>query len=175
MDTGASAPIRRVVKLGYDRHVVFTWEGRLIEERPEYLLLAAFFNRGPRDLGYMVLEPGDLFVEWYFFDRWYNVFQIYGQDGAHKGWYCNVGMPPEPVGDDIHYVDLALDVYVYPDGERHLVLDEDEFAVLKEQVLSAQDAAGAEQGLAELLALVADRRLPSRTFEAAVAELAARS
>ena len=161
-----SAPPLRVVKLGYDRSRIFAWDGHLLERTAEYVLLAGYFSRLRRDLGYVVLERGDLFLEWYYFGRWYNVFQIYSSTGELKGWYCNVGMPPELVGDDeLHYVDLALDVFVYPDG-RHLVLDEDEFAVLKETVLQPEDAAAAEQGLAELVALVTSSSIPSRPYEA---------
>ncbi|HMO96705.1 MAG TPA: DUF402 domain-containing protein, partial [Tepidiformaceae bacterium] len=41
-------------------------------------------------------------------------------------WYCNVTTPPSFDGCQIGYVDLDLDVKVTPDGEVHL-LDEDEF------------------------------------------------
>ncbi len=43
---------------------------------------------------------------------------------------CNITTPPQ-IGDGlIAYVDLALDLLVYPDG-RMLVLDEDEFTALE--------------------------------------------
>jgi predicted RNA-binding protein associated with RNAse of E/G family len=64
---------------------------------------------------------------------------------------------------ELGYVDLALDVFVHPDGQ-YLVLDEDEFAALKRATLRPEDAAQAEQGLAELLALIAADRLPSRLY-----------
>ncbi len=165
MESLQSAPALKVVKLGYDRSPVFGWDGRLLERTPEHVLVAGYFSRLRRDLGYVVLERGDLFLEWYYFGRWYNIFQIYSTTGQLKGWYCNIGMPPELVdGSELRYVDLALDVFVYPDG-RHLVLDEDEFAVLKETVLDPADAAAAERGLAELLALVASSSIPSRPYE----------
>jgi predicted RNA-binding protein associated with RNAse of E/G family len=168
----SSAPPLRVVKLRYDRSRVFAWNGRLLEQTPEHVLLAGFFSTLRRDLGYVVLERGDLFLEWYYFGRWYNIFQIYSTAGELKGWYCNIGMPPELVDEEeLHYVDLALDVFVYPDG-RHLVLDEDEFAVLKAETLDPADAAAAERGLAELLEVVTSAALPSRAYEPGFASLA---
>ena len=108
----------RVEKLRYDRSFVFAWSGAVLEHTADHVLLAARFNVGRRDLGYVVLEAGDVFLEWYFFERWYNIFQIYGDDGQLKGWYCNIGMPPELDGDTLRYVDLDLDVFVRPSGEQ---------------------------------------------------------
>ncbi|HZR99488.1 MAG TPA: DUF402 domain-containing protein [Chloroflexota bacterium] len=161
-DASASRALR-VLKKRYDGSTVFAWTGRLLERTDEYVLLAGLFNALRRDLGYVILERGDLFLEWYYFGRWYNVFQVYGRDGQLKGWYCNVGMPPELQDDELGYVDLALDVFVHPDGQ-YLVLDEDEFAELKRTTLAPAHAALAERGLAELLAMIAAERLPSLRF-----------
>lgn len=153
-----------VHKLRHDRTPVFRWQARVLEQTPEHILLAGRFGAPRRDLGYVVLEHGDLFLEWYYFDRCYNIFQVYSAQGTLKGWYCNIGLPPEQVDGDLHYVDLALDVFVYPDG-RYLVLDEDEFARLKATVLRPEEAACAEAALAELRALIEGGRLPSRPFD----------
>ncbi|HLI27461.1 MAG TPA: DUF402 domain-containing protein [Chloroflexota bacterium] len=157
-----------VHKLRYDRSPVFRWQARVLEQTPEHLLLAGRFGAPRRDLGYVVLERGDLFLEWYYFDRWYNIFQVYSAQGAPKGWYCNIGLPPEQADGDLYYVDLALDVFVHPNG-RYLVLDEDEFATLKAHALRPEDAARAEAALAELCALVESGRLPTRPFDPAEA------
>jgi hypothetical protein len=168
MESPSSAPALRVLKLRYDRSLIFAWDAHVLERTPEHVLLAGLFNGGHRDLGYVVLDRGDLFLEWYYFERWYNIFQVYGVAGALKGWYCNIGMPPSLRSTELSYVDLALDVFVHPDG-RHLVLDEDEFAELKRDRISAEDARQAEQGLAELLALVQGAQLPSRAFASGLA------
>jgi uncharacterized protein len=164
MSDPAAGDALRVVKLRYDGSTIFAWAGRLLERTAEYVLLAGLFNGQSRDLGYVVLERGDLFLEWYYVGCWYNIFQIYGAAGELKGWYCNVGMPPTLGHDELSYVDLALDVWVYPDRERHLVLDEDEFAELKRDVLAPEHAALAENGLAQLLALIAAGRLPAYAY-----------
>jgi protein associated with RNAse G/E len=168
MEQETTGPALRVVKQRYDGSTIFAWTGRLLEQTDEHVLLAGLFNGQSRDLGYVILERGDLFLEWYYFGRWYNIFQIYGLDGQLKGWYCNIGMPPALGETELSYVDLALDVFVYPDG-RHLVLDEDEFAELKRDALRAEDATLAEHGLAELLALVTGARLPSRAYAPGIA------
>lgn len=116
------------------------------------VLIEARFNRDRVDVAGMVLTRGDRFVEIYYADRWYNIFEIYDQgSGALKGWYCNVSLPAEITPESVTYVDLALDLLVFPDGTQK-VLDEDEFARLE---ISAQLQAGARQGLAELQKLFA--------------------
>ena len=154
---------RRVLKLRYDGSTVFAWQGRVLEQNDDFVLIAGLFSALRRDLGYVVLERGDLFLEWYYFGRWYNVFQIYGHLGELKGWYCNIGMPPVLDDEGLAYVDLALDVFVHPDGS-YLVLDEDEFAELRATTLRPEDAERAEQGLADLLAVVRAGGLPSRAY-----------
>jgi protein associated with RNAse G/E len=92
-------------------------------------------------------------------NRWYNIFQISAPDGTLKGWYANVGLPAElrPETGELQYVDLALDVWMEPDG-RFVVLDQDEFdALLLEHM---ELVAGAERGRVALLELVTSRRLP---------------
>jgi protein associated with RNAse G/E len=95
----------------------------------------------------MPLCRGDRFVETYYTDRWYNVYEIYAhQDGHLRGWYCNVGCPAVLDGNSLSYIDLALDLLVFPDG-RQLVLDEKEFYELD---LPPEIRAQALAALAEL-------------------------
>jgi protein associated with RNAse G/E len=106
-----------------------TWRytGEVLRQEQDYILIEAFFNRSSFDLHGIVLEEGDRFFEVYFFNRWYNIFEINNRSGTElKGWYCNVTAPAEYTDGVIAYKDLALDLLVYPDG-RQKVLDEDEF------------------------------------------------
>lgn len=110
----------------------------------------------PLDLGPFVLEAGDVFVEYYYRDEWFNIMAVYGADGALKGWYCNITAPAEITADTIHWFDLALDLLVLPDG-RATVMDEDEFAAL---ALPPETAARARAGLERLQRWVRQRHPP---------------
>ena len=79
--------------------------------------------------------------------------------GEPKGWYCNVTTPASFDADGIRYVDLALDLFVHPDG-RFTVLDEDEFALACGDY-RPEDAAQARTALQELIALATEGRLPA--------------
>ena len=96
-------------------------------------------------------RQGDRFIETYYTDRWYNIFEVHDrEDDRLKGWYCNIAKPAVmEAGERISYVDLALDLWVAPDGTQ-TVLDEDEFAAL---ALDAETRSKALRGLEELQAL----------------------
>ncbi len=109
-----------------------TWRytGQIIARGENHLELEAFFDRDDMDYHGMRLCKGDRFVETYYFDRWYNIFEIHDHaDDRLKGWYCNVSSPAVETEGCVSYRDLALDLLIFPDG-RQIVLDEDEFEAL---------------------------------------------
>jgi predicted RNA-binding protein associated with RNAse of E/G family len=116
-----------VVKLDLEKKVTWHYKGDILAENDEKLVLQAFFNRENIPFHGILLKKGDRFVETFFFDRWFNIFEIHDRDSdQRKGWYCNIGFPAQKEGQVLSYIDLALDLFVYPDGKQ-LVLDEDEF------------------------------------------------
>lgn len=139
-----------VVKLNVDHQETWRYSGRVICRSDRAVVLEALFNREDTPFHEIVLKNGDRFVEVYYTDRWYNINEIYDRDDNHlKGWYCNVTRPAEILEGEIRYVDLALDLLVYPDG-RHLVLDEDEFAALSLDENTRQQANAALEALQNL-------------------------
>ena len=113
------------------------------------------------DLGFVVLEPGDRWTEYFYADRWYNIFEIHASDGRLKGWYCNVTRPASIGNGEVAAEDLALDLWVAPDGEPQ-VLDEDEFDAL---AISPAEREAARQALAELQGMVVQRVAPFDRIE----------
>ncbi len=140
-----------VIKLNLDRQETWRYSGEVLDRDAHSLLLRALFNRADTPFHGILMRNGDPFIELYDTRRWYNIFQIHDQDsGEIKGWYCNVTRPAEIEGGQVRYVDLALDLLVYPDG-RQLVLDEDEFEALH---LDASLRVAARAALDELIARV---------------------
>ena len=110
--------------------VLVEYEGDEIGRDENSITLEALFTRTDMPFMEVVFKKGDRFVEYYYLDRWYNIFTIYDRDdGQIKGWYCNVGMPAVINDNVVSYVDLALDLWVSADGKQS-VLDEDEFEQL---------------------------------------------
>lgn len=136
-----------VIKRNPQGQETWRYQGTLLRREADCLVLEAFFERQDLWVEEMFLARGDRFVEIYYTNRWYNIFEIYsGEDGGLRGWYCNITCPAEIDGNTISYVDLALDLLVFPNG-RQVVLDEDEFANLE---LSPELRAQARAALAEL-------------------------
>lgn len=120
-----------VIKWNTHRQETWRYEGQILRQTANSLLLEALFNRDDSIFHEISLGRGDRFVEVFYTDRWYNIFEIHDRADDHlKGWYCNVCLPAEISEGQVAYVDLALDLLVYPDG-RQLVLDEDEFHALE--------------------------------------------
>lgn len=119
-----------VTKVGHHGRAVISYPGELVYTDEGHLVARCRWTEPTTlDLGPFALQPGDLFIEHYYPERWFNIFSIYDRLGRLKGWYCNITQPIEIVGDEIRWHDLALDLLVLPDGSQKL-LDEDDFAQL---------------------------------------------
>ena len=139
-----------IIKLNTFREETWRYDGRVLEQNEHSILIEARFNRSDLLFHDVPLRENDRFVERYYADRWYNIFAIHDKDDDQlKGWYCNVTNPAEFTPGRIAYVDLALDLLVYPDG-RYLILDEDEFAELD---LDRETTEKARQALDQLIRL----------------------
>ena len=129
-------------------NITWSYTGVILERGTNFVRLEARFNRDDVPFQGIVLKRDDRFVETFFTDRWYNIFEIHDRDDDRvKGWYCNIGQPMVwDAPDAISYVDLALDLWVAVDGSQ-TVLDDDEFEVL------GLDKKTRQQALDGLLAL----------------------
>ncbi|MEP7136238.1 MAG: DUF402 domain-containing protein [Chloroflexota bacterium] len=137
--------------------VTYEYEGVLLDHAENMITLEALFDRADMPFMDVVFKQGDRFVEYYYTDRWYNIFAIHDRDDGYiKGWYCNVGMPAVIEDGVVSYVDLALDLWVSAEGAQ-TVLDEDEFAALS---LNAELSQNALNGLEELRTLFKTNRPP---------------
>ncbi|MFM9367921.1 DUF402 domain-containing protein [Streptomyces sp. Da 82-17] len=126
----------------------------LSDDGTHLVVRALWAGEGARDFGFVRFEPGDVFTEHYWRDRWYAVKEVRAGDGELKGWYCDVTRPAEAGPDGIVVEDLDLDLWVSADGTSVLRLDEDEFAEsgLAERDPDAAAAATAALDELELLA-----------------------
>ncbi len=145
-----------VRKLNLAHELTWSYPGLVLERTPTRIKLEARFNRDTMNLGYAVFEQNDRFVECFFADRWYNIFEIHSVLDDHlKGWYCNIAKPAVFHAATIEQVDLALDVWINSGGS-YLILDQDEFDAL---TLDEETRLHAQAAIEELLALV-QRRIP---------------
>ena len=146
-----------VIKRDAHGREVLSYSGCLYERGPGFVCIDAVFSLDDRDLGYIRLRRGDIFREWFYADRGYNIFRVQdGGSGQLKGWYCNITRPAIIADDSVAADDLCLDVFVHPNGET-LLLDEDDFARLN---LSQPEIDAAWAAVAEIQRMARRRRPP---------------
>jgi predicted RNA-binding protein associated with RNAse of E/G family len=121
---------------------------------------AEFAETAPHDLGFVVLELGDIWTEHYWRERWYSVKAISSAAGVFKGWYCDVARPVEIDGDVLVSVDLELDLWVPPDRAVITRLDEDEFHAFGVPAQYPVAATAAMHAIEELERLAANGEAP---------------
>ncbi|GAB2912203.1 DUF402 domain-containing protein [Streptomyces heilongjiangensis] len=109
-----------------------------------------------RDFGFVRFEPGDVFTEHYWRDRWYAVKEVRDARGGLKGWYCDITRPAVRSGGELVVEDLDLDLWRSADGTAVLRLDEDEFADSGLLTSDPEAAAAALAALDELELLARD-------------------
>lgn len=146
----------RIYKLDEHGREVLHYDAELVQRGTHDVCVRAVFAFEV-DLGVVQFARGDIFTEWFYTDRWYNVFRVEsGADGTLKGWYCNITRPAHITAEAVRADDLALDVFVDVRGTLHL-LDEHEFAAL---TLSDEERRAAWDAVAQIRARVAQQLAP---------------
>ncbi|GHE01873.1 hypothetical protein GCM10010339_22520 [Streptomyces alanosinicus] len=124
----------------------------LQDDGTRVVVRAPWAGAGVRDFGFVRFEPGDLFTEYYWRDRWYAVKEVRASDGTVKGWYCDITRPAVRDRGELVVEDLDLDLWRSADGTDVRRLDEDEFAA---SGLAESDPGAASAALAALAELEA--------------------
>lgn len=140
----------------YDGGIRRSWICELIEHKESLLVFRGVFefDIDHPDLGH--LETGTISYEYYWLDRWYNVFRFHHPDGRFRNYYCNINMPPTLNSATLDYVDLDLDILVGATGSFR-VLDEDEYA---ENAYPEEVRLKAGEAVAELKEMITKSRFP---------------
>ncbi|MFE3852169.1 DUF402 domain-containing protein [Streptomyces griseorubiginosus] len=149
MSANSPEPLPRVevvlVKAGRTK---IRYEAELLtDDGTRVTVRAPWAGEGVRDFGFVRFEPGDVFTEHYWRDRWYAVKEVRSADGTLKGWYCDITRPATLHGTELVVEDLDLDLWVSADGTEVLRLDEDEF---EESGLAQRDPEAASAAWAAL-------------------------
>lgn len=112
----------------YDGAIRRSWQCEFVESGKDSVDLVGFFDQtvDHPDLGR--IEKGTLSREKFYRDRWYNYFIFEYPAGTLRNYYINICMPPKIGEGVIDYVDLDIDLILWPDGML-VTLDLDEFEV----------------------------------------------
>ena len=148
----------RVLK--YDGAEYRRWYARLARREGSLMVLDAEFEFDVQHHLLGDIQRGTRTIEYYWLDRWYNVFRFLKADGCTRLYYCNVNMPPKLENDVLTYIDLDIDILVQPDLS-YQVLDLDEFAANAARYgYSGEIKRQADAAVAGLISLIEKREVP---------------
>lgn len=149
--------------LKYDGQEHRRWPARIAKTVGPLLILDAVFDEEIQHDLLGTIEAGTISTEYYWLDRWYNIFRFSDPDRKLKRFYCNINVPPRFDGRVLRYIDLDIDVLVEPDLS-YKILDEDDFEENARDYPYPEDVqANARAALAELTALIESRAFPFNT------------
>jgi protein associated with RNAse G/E len=136
------------------------WSASIVSLDDNLLTLNAEFAEEIRHQLLGIVARGTTSIEYYWLDRWYNVFRFLHPNGELRNFYCNVNVPPSFDGKVLSYIDLDIDILVAPDLSYQIV-DEDEFVSNAARYeYPARIREQAYQALAELVTLIEKRGFP---------------
>jgi protein associated with RNAse G/E len=146
--------------LKYDGFEHRRWPARIATTNGSLLVLDAVFDEEIEHDLLGTISAGTISTEYYWLDRWYNVFRFADADGRLKSFYCNVNQPPSFDGRVLSYIDLDIDVLVAPDLT-YKVLDVDDFEENAQRYAYPDEVqANARRAQAELIELIEARAFP---------------
>lgn len=124
------------------------------------LILDAQFDQDIEHELLGTISSGTLSTEYYWLDRWYNIFRFSEPTRKLRNFYCNVNSPPHFDGRVLSYVDLDIDVLVNPDFS-YQILDLDDFEQnAKLFGYPAEVQSRARRAVDELINLIGARSFP---------------
>ena len=136
------------------------WSASLARHEGDMIVLDAEFDV---DVSHEILgeiKQRTRTVEYYWLNRWYNVFRFLKDDGSTRLWYCNINTPPEFKDRVLTYIDLDIDIVVQADFSFQ-VLDMDEFETnARRYGYSDEEKRQAQKAVDELISMIETRQFP---------------
>jgi protein associated with RNAse G/E len=148
----------RVLK--YDGTEYRRWDATIARQEDSMIVLDAEFQFDVQHHLLGEIPRGTRTIEYYWLDRWYNVFRFLEDDGTTRLYYCNLSMPPAISGNILTYIDLDIDILVRPDFS-YQILDLEEFAANAARYdYSEQVKTQAHEAVDELISVIKARQAP---------------
>jgi protein associated with RNAse G/E len=148
----------RVLK--YDGSEYRRWQANLSRRNGSLLVLDAEFEGEVTHEALGSIPKGMRTKEYYWLDRWYNIFEFLKDDGSTRIFYCNISTPALYEAGVLTYVDLDVDILVTPELS-YRVMDLDEFDEnARRYGYSAETRSMADAALNDLKQMIEDRQFP---------------
>jgi len=164
-ETKTSPKTITVQTFKYDGTEQRRWKAQISRQHDSLIVLDAKFEEEIQHPLLGTIAPDTLSIEYYWLDRWYNIFRFVQPAGDLRNFYCNVNLPPLLQEKVLSYVDLDIDVLVGPDFT-YKILDEDEFAINAQRFNYPPEVRRRSwQALDELIKMIENRAFPFNEFK----------
>jgi protein associated with RNAse G/E len=155
-----TVPAITVRVLKYDGTEYRRWAATIARQEDSMIVLDAEFEYDVQHHLLGRIPRGTRTVEYYWLDRWYNVFRFLEDDGSTKLYYCNVNMPPTISSSILTYIDLDIDILVRPNFS-YQILDLEEFAANAARYSYPEQVKTQAHGAVdELISMIKARQIP---------------
>lgn len=156
-----------VISRAYDKSIRRSWKATLIRREGALIELVGEFDRDVEHPHLGSISRGTVSHEYYWLDRWYNIFRFHEPTGELRNYYCNIGMPPTFADSVVDYVDLDIDVLIWPDHTCE-VLDQVEFDLNAcKYSIPKQVHEKVHENLADLILFIEEGRFPENILQTA--------
>jgi predicted RNA-binding protein associated with RNAse of E/G family len=153
----AEGPQFEVILLRFDGRIRESYRATLDSRSDEIMVLTATASEG-LEMNDFTIAKGDQIHQYFLFDEWFYIQEYRDSQGRLKGWYCNIGTPPEVKGSTVTSRDLILDIFV--DKTRSItVLDEDDLRKIQ-NLMTASTIEKVEQARDRIFQMVKNRKPP---------------
>ncbi len=144
----------------YDGTEHRSWPAQILRQDGSLLVLDAKFDREIQHDLLGTIASGTISTEYYWLDRWYNVFRFAQPSGELRGYYCNINVPPTFDGRVLSYIDLDVDILIESDLS-YRVVDREDFELNAARFgYSNEVRLNAENALNELIRLIESHGFP---------------
>lgn len=149
----------------FDSSIHRSWSCKLIEKSNSLLVFVGEFEKEVNHKQLGVIRRGTISYEYYWTDRWYNIFRFHEPEGELRNFYCNVNMPPVFEDGVLDYVDLEIDILVWSDLSFE-ILDTDEFEE-NAKIFSYSDELKSKvyESVSELKTMIEKREFPFASIQ----------
>ncbi len=144
----------------YNGELHRSWKVELIKKEKSLFELVGKFEKEISHKHLSVIRRDTISYEFYWLERWYNVFRFHEPDGSLRNFYCNINMPPKFANGTLDYVDLDVDIVVWKDFSRQ-ILDTDEFEANSQKYAYPDELREkVRDSLSELISMIDKRIFP---------------
>lgn len=161
MESDAKCPDQITVRvLKHDGREHRRWSAHISQCTDSLIVLEAEFEDNVTHDLLGNIPQGTRTIEYYWLDRWYNVFRFLKDDGKTRLYYCNINTPPRFEDGALNYIDLDIDILVRPDFS-YTILDLEEFDLnAKRYGYSKEEKEQTQAAVDELISMIANRQFP---------------